>query len=226
MCAAGPSRRQQRIDAAELDLLLDLASGRKTFAQVCRDASSFSYQGSELQRLCTSNAARGITQRLTTMTGVDSDSLTYIGIRCGDRVVNHPFALLSDHIEREYAKDNTYFDPHPQVSSFLDTAEYRQHPLVQMCEGTDTVVVPFSIYGDGVQVTEAPLENTLYVVFLTFLHRGARHGSLEHNKHVYTVYCKNDHTRNTLDDVFKVLVWELTALQHGMMPLLGKERKP
>ena len=55
---------RRKIENAELNLLLDLTAGKKSFAQVGRDAVTFSYRGSELQSLCHTNAARGIAQRL------------------------------------------------------------------------------------------------------------------------------------------------------------------
>ena len=64
-----------------------------------------------------------------------------------------------------YEKDPTCFDfaLGPDAPHFLRTAEYQTHPLVLLCAGTDTLVIPLSIYGDGVQVTEAPLEDSIYV---------------------------------------------------------------
>ena len=50
----GPPKKhvvEQRIEDAELTLLVDLAFARKSFVQVRRDAQTFSYRGTELQRL-------------------------------------------------------------------------------------------------------------------------------------------------------------------------------
>ena len=218
----------ERIRKAELSLLADVAFGRKSFAQVKRDAQTFSYQGTELQSLVFANASYGVTKRLVDVTGVSSDSLTFIKIRTQDGISPHPFSLLTDHIEREYGRDGSCFDlnlPNGRAN-FLSSKEYLTHPLVQLCHGTDTQVIPLSVYGDGVVVTEAPLEESIYVVYLAFLHNDTNELSLPTKKHVYTVYKKSENGRDTLDDVFKVLVWELMALQHGRKPLLGEEGKP
>ena len=129
-----------------------------------------------------------------------SASRSYIDIRIGgDAIAAHPFALLSDHIEAEYERDPTFFDL-PQDGNgaqFHRSVEYQTHPLVELCHGTDTQVFGISIYGDGIQVTEAPLEDSLYVVYIAFLHRDTSDMSLAMNKHVYTVYRKNDNTTAT-----------------------------
>lgn len=67
--------RRQKAAAAELDLLLSLARGKKTFEQVVEDAKSFGFAGSEIQRLVTSNPARGVTQRLEQVAGISKNSL-------------------------------------------------------------------------------------------------------------------------------------------------------
>ena len=98
----GPPKRDAAIRKAELKLLMDLAAGKKSFAQVCEDATTFSYDGSELQRLASSNAARGITRRLEELTGISADSLTYMRIRTGEGNTSvQPFALLTNHIEEQ-----------------------------------------------------------------------------------------------------------------------------
>ena len=229
LCVCAPKALvQEAIRKAELSLLADVAFGRKSFAQVGRDAKTFSYAGTELQSLIFSNASAGITRRLEDVTGFSEDMLTFIKIRTQGGISPHPFSLLSDHIEREYGKDASCFDIDfsNDQAHFLTSKEYLEHPLVQLCHGTDTQVIPLSIYGDGVVVTEAPLDESIYVVYLAFLHNDTTELSLPIKKHVYTVYKKGDDGRETLDDVFKVLVWELLALQHGRKPLLGEEGKP
>ena len=42
-------------------------------------------------------------------------------------------------------------------------------------------------------------------------------------KFVYTVYRKSEATPETLQDIWRVLLWELQALQHGRKALLGQE---
>ena len=224
----GPPKRQQKIEEAELDLLTDLAFARKSFKQVSKDARTFSYNGTELQRLVFTNPRRGLTDRLIDLTGISKESLTFIEVRAGEGTTSQPFALLSDHIEQQYVRDPTYFDIGLQVGvpNFLNSDEYKTHPMVQLTAGTDTVVIPISLYGDGVVVTEAPLEDSIYVVFIAFLHNDTSELSLPMNKHVYTVYRKTEESKKTFDDVCKVLVWELLALQHGRKPLLGQEGKP
>jgi len=124
----------ERIRKAELSLLADVAFGRKSFAQVKRDAQTFSYQGTELQSLVFANASYGVTKRLVDVTGVSSDSLTFIKIRTQDGISPHPFSLLTDHIEREYGRDGSCFDvnlPNGRAN-FLSSKEYLTHPLVQL----------------------------------------------------------------------------------------------
>ena len=55
---------QRKIQDAELELLTDLAFAKKTFAQVRKDAKTFSYAGTELQGLVFSKGFRDITRRL------------------------------------------------------------------------------------------------------------------------------------------------------------------
>jgi len=155
-------------------------------------------------------------------------SLTFIKVRTDSGISSHPFSLLSDHIEREYRRDPAFFDFNLQAAAgqFLTTQEYQTHPLVQLCKDTDTLVIPLSIYGDGVQVTEAPSQQSIYVVYLAFLHREMDELSLPLSKHVYTVYRKTEDSQKTFDDICKVLVWELLALQHGRKPQRGQEGKP
>ena len=161
-----------------------------------------------------SNASRGITRRLEDTTGILEESLTFMEIRSGDECTSiHPFALLSDHIERELGHNpaSLGFDVQACATHFLRTVESQTHPMVQLCAGTDTLVIPISIYGDGAQVTEAPLEDTSYVVHIAFLHNDMNELSLPLSKHVYTVYRKKDNAKDTFDDVCRVLVWTWAA---------------
>ena len=49
---------------AELNLLLDLARGKKTFEQIVSDATDFSYAGDSIENLIDSKASRNVTERL------------------------------------------------------------------------------------------------------------------------------------------------------------------
>ena len=132
------SRIQRNIQKAELTLLTDLAFGKKTFAQVSRDANTFSYKGTELSRLMFSNPARGISQRLQDLTGFSEDSLTWMEIRNGEEAAPHPFASLSDLIEIQYASNPHFFDISLPSSTahFLNSRQYTAHELVQLCQGS------------------------------------------------------------------------------------------
>ena len=65
-------------EQAELELLIELASGQKTFIQVQRDARRSGWESLDRD----SNPARGITQRLRELTGVSKESLSFFPIRC------------------------------------------------------------------------------------------------------------------------------------------------
>ena len=64
-------------DQAELELLIELASGAKTFVQVERDAARFG-----LASLIHANPSRGITERLKELTSISKETLDFFPIRC------------------------------------------------------------------------------------------------------------------------------------------------
>ena len=61
---------------AELELLLELSQGKKTFAQVHADARKFAFAGARLKSLAKANKARGIRDRLGELTGLNEQSLS------------------------------------------------------------------------------------------------------------------------------------------------------
>ena len=68
-----------------------------------------------IRNLISSNAARGVTQRLTEITGISKGSLDYFPIRFkgeDDGVVSrrHPFSLVSKRVERLLDLDDSYFE--------------------------------------------------------------------------------------------------------------------
>ena len=97
-------------DQAELELLIELAFGAKTFEQVNRDAARFG-----LQRLVHSNASRGISERLKELTGISKESLSFFPIRCKPEAATHgdkmlqPFVLLSSIVEKCLQEDECFF---------------------------------------------------------------------------------------------------------------------
>ena len=96
-------------EQAEVELLIELASGTKTFEQIKTDA-----QRHGLPTLVHSNPARGITERLAVLTNISKDSLTFRPIRCSPdaatrgNTMQHPFVLISTIVEKCLAQDE-YF---------------------------------------------------------------------------------------------------------------------
>lgn len=223
----------------ERGLLLELALGKKTFEQVAVDARRLVRKGADLSALTGSNAARCITQRLQELTGISKDSLHFFDVRCkpgtadpglaGEKM-KLPFILLSTHIEQLIAKDQYYFeadlrrpDGDIAASSFLNSREYINHELVQHCYPLGETVVPVGLYSDGISVGMDPHGDSLYAVYIYFLNRPPKEAGRPEAKFVYTVYRKSEATPETLQDIWRVLLWELQALQHGRKALLGQE---
>ena len=73
--------KQEKAAVAEKKLLLACARGKKSFEQVVEDAKDFSFAGTTIANLVSSNAARGVTNRLVELTGISKDSLDYCPIR-------------------------------------------------------------------------------------------------------------------------------------------------
>ena len=94
------------------------------------------------------------------------------------------------------------------------------------CETTGGSVLPVGLYSDGIRVGEDGQPDTLYVIYLTFLHMGTKACTEMRNKFIYTVYRKSDCSKHTLDDIWDVLLWELQALQHGQKPQPNELGKP
>ena len=234
------STQRQRIRNAELTLLEELAAGKKTFEQVVQDAQTFSYRGSELAALISSNPARGVTQRLEAITGISKNTLAHIPIRFNtagpdgpEEEKSHPFALLSDRIEQILERDPSYFNicleevaADTVASDFLHSPEYRAHPLVQECANADKHVFPVSVYSDGVRVANDPYEDTVYAIYIGFMHRNMDEQAKPIEKHTYTVYRKSQISENTLSDIWSVLLWELQSLARGRRPLPSERTKP
>ena len=238
--AMARASQRERMREAELYLLEALAKGEKTFEQVVRDATTFSYRGTELANLVSSNPARGVTQRMEAVTGISKQTLARIPVRMksdgGDSPEQpkiHPFALLSDRVEQILDCNPSFFDIRFEAvaadavaSDFLHSPEYNTHPLVQACAGTGKSVVPVSVYADGVSVANDPFEDTVYAIYIAFMHRGVEEQTMPMEKHTYTVYRKSQMSENTLSDIWSVLLWELQSLAHGRKPLPGQHHKP
>ena len=103
---------------------------------------------------------------------------------------------------------------------------YLNHPLVRQCQPLGQQVLPLSLYSDGISVTADPYEDTLYVIYLSFTHRLLNDNADLNRKHVFTVYRNSQASRETLQDIWQVLVWELHALVKGRLPLVSDFGKP
>eukprot|EP00959_Pyramimonas_sp_CCMP1952_P073954 1545791-Pyramimonas_sp.AAC.1 len=132
------------------------------------DASKFGFKGKVLKQLVKSHASRGIRQRLKELTGIDRDELTHFRVRCaegagdgqvdnnGSPTMDHPFILLSTHIQQLYAADDAFFEIEEQpansqvVSNLINSPEYQNHGLVNHLRGSGETVVPVGFYADGV----------------------------------------------------------------------------
>ena len=148
-------------DQNELELLIELAQGAKTFEQVGRDARRLG-----LHTLVHTNPARGITQRLRELTGISKESLSWFPVRCksesatepGGKMM-HPFVLISTLVAQILEKDDCFFkveiapmDPDVVASSFVNSPEYLSHPRVLDCARRGETVVPIGLYSDGMKV--------------------------------------------------------------------------
>ena len=223
-------------EQAELELLIELASGGKTFTQVQKDAHRLG-----LESLDHSNPSRVITERLRQLTGVSKESLSFFPVKCnpdsatevGGECMRHPFVLISTIVEKVLQNDEYYFEVEiaPQAdgivaSSFTRSPEYLGHPLVQECSVRGETVVPISLYSDGVKVCCDSHPDTLYGIYVNFIHRDADECTKKANKHVVTVYRKSDVCDETLTDIWNIILWDLKALAVGCKPRLGEEVKP
>ena len=231
-----------RVAQVERELLLELAEGKKTFEQVgadARKACRVARAGAGPIALTGSNPARCITSRLKELTSISTDSLNYFEVRCspsaadpalGGTKMRLPFILLSTHIEQLLSKDGSYFEVEMQeqpadvaASDFVHSREYVNHALVQACWPLGETVVPTGLYSDGVSVGCDPHKDSLYVIYLYFLHRPPHEAGRPESKFVFTIYRKSEATKETMNDIWRILLWELQALQHGRKPLLGQE---
>ena len=100
-------------EQAELELLIELASGGKTFTQVQKDAHRLG-----LESLDHSNPSRGITERLRQLTGVSKESLSFFSVKCnpdsatevGGECMRHPFVLISTIVEKALQNGEYYVE--------------------------------------------------------------------------------------------------------------------
>ena len=226
----------------ELALLLELARGKKSFEQVSIDAKRLCSRGADLSALCGANPSRSISLRLLQLTGISKDTLNFFPVRCKPlaadprltgNVMRLPFILLSTHVKQILAKDPHYFEVdigHQRegvaASDFVKSREYINHGLVQSSHPLGETVVPVGLYCDGIAVGADPHADSLYVIYLYFLHRPSREAGSPESKFVFTVFRKSESTDDTSNDIWKILLWELQALQFGRLPLVGEEGKP
>lgn len=224
-------------EQAELELLIELAAGAKDFEQVYTDGRR--HGCTELIR--DTNASRGIHRRLRELTGISKESLSWFPVRCdpdsdiedGDSgVVLHPFVLISTMVEKLLEKDPSFFEVHlepldPDVvaSSFVLSPEYLLHEHVQDCAQRGETVVPVSLYSDGMKVCCDQHPDSLYAIYVNFIHRDSDECTRKESKHVLTVYRKSEINEHTLADMWKVILWDLEALAKGCKPRVGEEEK-
>ena len=228
----------------ELKLLLELCNGKKTFEQVKEDASRYARRNFGLRRLrhlSRSNASRGISQRLAELTGISGGSLHYARVRCkhdaadqeeGDTML-HPFVRLPQILEGCLDAVPSCFEieevaaPTGVISStFVRSPEYLEHELVRPCQGTAETVVPLCLYSDGIRVNADPHPDSLYVIYLYFPHQAGGAGDNTETKHLFTCYLKSQTTKETLEDIWGVLLWELKALAQGRQAKTSELGKP
>ena len=91
---------------------------------------------------------------------------------------------------------------------------------------SDGLVIPVGLYSDGVKVREESRPETLYVISFTILHLGPEECAKPWNKHIFTVRRKNQVNQHTLDDIWKLFLWELEALSLGEEPLVENFGRP
>ena len=183
--------------------------------------------------LSNTNAARGVAGRLADLTGISKASLHHEVVRFKSGAAQHPFVLPSDVVAKSLASDEFFFEvdrcaaqPGATVSTFLSSPEYLGHDLVKSLDGTGETVVPMGLYSDGVAVGSNIHTDSLYVIYINFLHKPTSEIGKRDSKHVFTVYRKSDASKDTLDDIFHVLLWDLQALAQGRKPRAGELHKP
>ena len=72
------------------------------------------------------------------------------------------------------------------ASSFINSPEYKGHPLVQQHRPASETIIPISFYSDGISVASNPRSDTLYVIYLSFMHRDMDECAHPSQKHVFT----------------------------------------
>jgi len=176
------------------------------------------------------------------VTGISKDDLHVFEVACQPVAADSslpgskmklPFALLSTHVQHILHRDPEYFkvrilDRAPDIAAadFLKSREYVNHAFVQDCWLRGETVIPVGLYSDGVSVCADPHADSLYVIYLHFLHLPLHQGGRPESKFVFTVYRKSEATAETLQDIWRVLLWDLQALSAGRKPVRGQERLP
>ena len=146
----------------------------------------------------------------------------------------HPFMPLTKIIQKCIAKDPQFLDIRSAelgngiaAAGFMESAEYKQHPLVLQTASSGNRVLPIAVCCDGISVGQEPQQDTLYAIYITFPHLGTRACADMDNKHLFTLYKKSQLVNGvTANQVWDVLLWELQALQHGCSPQLSEKGKP
>jgi hypothetical protein len=84
------------------------------------------------------------------------------------------------------------------------------------------MALPVGLYCDGIQIGQKPRKDTLYAVYITFLHLGTKKKTELGKKHLWTMYRNSQLGHNSTNQIWDVLLWELQALQHGCKPQAGE----
>jgi hypothetical protein len=165
-----------------------------------------------------------------------TDSLHKVRMKLADGSdgeVQHPFASLTALLRKCWAADPGMFEvpartdqANTAASDFVNSEEYKSHPLVQKSSLDGGIALGLGLYSDGVKVGEDSQPESLYVIYLTFPHLGADACAKPNSKHIFTVYRKSQVNEHTLDDIWDVLLWELQALAEGKEPLQSEFGKP
>ena len=110
--------------------------------------------------------------------------------------------------------------PGVAAGGFMASPEYKEHPMV------GGVVFPLGLYCDGIQIGQPPHTDTLYAIYVTFLHLGTKRCTEMRSKHLWTMYRKSQLAPESVNQIWDVLLWELQALKDGCESQIGEMGKP
>lgn len=144
----------------------------------------------------------------------------------------HPFRLPSVKARELWDRDPNFFNLEgtQDLLGRVETSEnWRQHPLFKEA-GLDAKPVTF--YGDSIPyvANKHGKQGSLMCLFYSFPHRLPRDGSEQIGNfkdgahswmddiHVFTVIRKEDLTKNTMNEMWDVLAWDMEGMLEGVFP--------